>query len=52
MSGIAGIYHLDGRPVDLALLHRMTDVIAHRGPDGIHHWISENVWIGHCAAGE
>ncbi len=48
MSGIAGMYHLDGRPVDSALLHRMTDAIAHRGPDGIHHWISGSVGLGHC----
>lgn len=48
MSGIAGIYHLDGRPVDPALLHRMTDAIVHRGPDGIYHWMSGNVGIGHC----
>jgi len=39
MSGIAGIYHLDGRPVDLSLLTRMTDVIAHRGPDGAGLWV-------------
>ncbi|NOT56169.1 MAG: hypothetical protein HOP18_16335 [Deltaproteobacteria bacterium] len=48
MSGIAGMYHLDGRPVDPTLLHRMTDAIAHRGPDGIHHWITGNVGLGHC----
>jgi asparagine synthase (glutamine-hydrolysing) len=48
MSGIAGIYNLDGRPVDPALLHRMTDVIAHRGPDGINHWNSGPVGLGQC----
>ena len=26
MSGIAGIYHPDGRPVDPALLQRMSDL--------------------------
>ena len=47
MSGIAGIYHLDGRPADGALLHRMTDVIAHRGPDGAGQWADGPVGLGH-----
>src|SRR5450759_488270 len=47
MSGIAGICNLDGRPVDRMLLQRMTDVIAHRGPDGIGHWIDGSVGFGH-----
>ena len=48
MSGIAGIYNIDGAPVDRALLRRMTDAIAHRGPDGIHHWVDGPVGMGHC----
>jgi asparagine synthase (glutamine-hydrolysing) len=48
MSGIAGIYYLDGRPVDRELLVRMTRVIARRGPDGIDHWIGGPVGLGHC----
>ncbi len=47
MSGIAGIYNLDGRSVDLALLKRMTDVIAHRGPDDCGHWLDGPVALGH-----
>jgi asparagine synthase (glutamine-hydrolysing) len=47
MSGIAGIYHLDGRPVDPALLTRMTDIIADRGPDACGHWIDGSVGLGH-----
>jgi asparagine synthase (glutamine-hydrolysing) len=47
MSGIAGIYHFDGRPVDPALLARMTDIIAHRGPDGSGHWTGGSVGLGH-----
>lgn len=47
MSGIAGIYNLDGRPVDPALLMRMTDVISHRGADGAGHWIDGPVGLGH-----
>ncbi|TRZ99886.1 MAG: asparagine synthase (glutamine-hydrolyzing) [Nitrospiraceae bacterium] len=34
MCGIAGIYSMVERPVDLRLLERMTQVLAHRGPDG------------------
>ncbi|MDP9341257.1 MAG: asparagine synthase (glutamine-hydrolyzing) [Actinomycetota bacterium] len=34
MCGIAGLIDLAGRPIDAALLARMTDVLAHRGPDG------------------
>ncbi|OFW18871.1 MAG: asparagine synthase (glutamine-hydrolyzing) [Acidobacteria bacterium RIFCSPLOWO2_12_FULL_66_21] len=33
MCGIAGIYNLDGAPVDVHVLTRMTDVQRHRGPD-------------------
>ena len=31
MSGIAGIYHRDGKPVDPRDLDRMLDSISHRG---------------------
>lgn len=34
MCGIAGIVDLSGRPVDRELLERMTQALAHRGPDG------------------
>jgi len=47
MSGIAGIYSLDGRPADPALLRRMTDALAHRGPDGKGQWVSGAVALGH-----
>jgi asparagine synthase (glutamine-hydrolysing) len=33
MCGIAGFYNLDGAPVDLSVLTRMTDLQRHRGPD-------------------
>lgn len=38
MCGIAGIYQTDGSPVEAAALHRMTEIIAYRGPDGFGHW--------------
>ena len=47
MSGIAGIYNLDGRPADRVLLQRMTQALAHRGPDGIGYWIDGPVEFGH-----
>ena len=48
MSGIAGIYNFNGLPVDPGLLHRMIDAVAHRGPDGVRHWIDGSVGLGHC----
>src|SRR3974390_131295 len=47
MSGIVGILHLDGAPVDRRLLCRMTDSIAFRGPDGQHVWLDGPVGLGH-----
>jgi asparagine synthase (glutamine-hydrolysing) len=34
MCGIAGLVGLAGEPIDVPLLARMTDALAHRGPDG------------------
>ena len=39
MSGIAGIYHRDARPLERARLQRMADAMAHRGADGLNCWI-------------
>ena len=47
MSGIAGIYNLDGRPVNERVLRAMTDVVGYRGPDGIGHWAEGPVGLGH-----
>lgn len=33
MCGIFGIWHLDGRPVDLAMVRAATNRMRHRGPD-------------------
>ena len=33
MCGILGIWHQDGKPIDLQALKRATTVLAHRGPD-------------------
>lgn len=48
MCGIAGIYHLQtAKPVDEARVRAMTDVIAHRGPDGSGVWTDPGVGLGH-----
>lgn len=48
MSGIAGIIRFDGGPVEPGLIEGMTAAMAHRGPDGIHHWSRGSVALGHC----
>jgi asparagine synthase (glutamine-hydrolysing) len=47
MSGIAGIYYLDGRPVERTDVERMVDSISHRGPDGSGVWTDGSVGFGH-----
>ncbi len=48
MSGIAGIINFDGSPIEQGLVEKMTTALAHRGPDGIRHWIKGSVALGHC----
>ena len=47
MCGIAGLINLNGDPVSLSSLKKMTDAISHRGPDGEGQWIENNIGIGH-----
>jgi asparagine synthase (glutamine-hydrolysing) len=47
MSGIVGIYYLDGRPVERESVGRMVDILAHRGPDGADVWCEGSVGLGH-----
>ena len=47
MCGIAGVFNLDGQPLSTGLLKRMTDAIAHRGPDGEGHFTDGPVGLGH-----
>src|SRR6266550_7375013 len=47
MCGITGIFNIDGRPVSMATLRRMTDVVRHRGPDGEGFWSNSFVGFGH-----
>ena len=47
MCGIAGLINLRREAISPVILQKMTDAIAHRGPDGEGHWIEGNVGIGH-----
>lgn len=48
MCGIAGIIDLEGtRPIDRAALKRMTDALAHRGPDGEGFFVEDGAGLGH-----
>lgn len=47
MCGIAGVFHSTAEPVSPVILKRMTDAIAHRGPDGEGHYYEGSVGLGH-----
>jgi len=48
MCGIAGIFHPDvPKPVDPARVEAMTEILAHRGPDGSGIWTAPGVGLGH-----
>jgi asparagine synthase (glutamine-hydrolysing) len=47
MCGIAGILNLDGQPVSPAVLRKMADAMAHRGPDGEGYYTDGPVGLCH-----
>ncbi|HEV3261793.1 MAG TPA: asparagine synthase (glutamine-hydrolyzing) [Gemmataceae bacterium] len=47
MCGIAGIFHQNGDTVPVNVLKRMTDSIAHRGPDSEGHYTDGPIGLGH-----
>ncbi|VVT03868.1 Asparagine synthase [Sphingomonas sp. EC-HK361] len=48
MCGIAGLFYpATPKPVDPARVAAMTDVMAHRGPDGSGVWTAPGVGLGH-----
>lgn len=47
MCGIAGIFHLSGKPVGNNDIKQMTRALAHRGPDGEDVFVHENIGLGH-----
>jgi len=46
MCGIAGRVHFDRQPINRALLRRMTDIQAHRGPDGEGYYFDDTAGLG------
>lgn len=47
MCGIAGLYRLDGKLVDVRLLKKMRDRLSHRGPDGKEIFFSNQIGLSH-----
>lgn len=47
MCGITGIFNLNEEPVSPVILKKMTDVIAHRGPDGEGFYTNGYIGLGH-----
>jgi asparagine synthase (glutamine-hydrolysing) len=47
MCGIAGIIELKGGVADAGLVRRMTDAIAHRGPDADGFYVEGSAGLGH-----
>jgi asparagine synthase (glutamine-hydrolysing) len=47
LSGIVGIFHRDGAPVEPALLQSLVDFLAYRGPDGRECWAGTSIGLGH-----
>jgi asparagine synthase (glutamine-hydrolysing) len=47
MCGICGVLQLDGEPVAAKTIDRMSEQIAHRGPDGHGSWVVGPVALAH-----
>lgn len=47
MCGIAGIINKKDQTVPESLIRKMTDLVAHRGPDDHGYFFSENLALGH-----
>jgi hypothetical protein len=47
MCGVAGIFNLNGESVSPLLSRKMTDAIAHRGPDGKGFYTDSFIGLGH-----
>ena len=47
MCGIAGIFNSDEEPISPVILRKMTDAIAHRGPDGEGFYNDGFIGFGH-----
>ncbi len=47
MCAIAGIYNFDNSPVPEDLLHKMINILRHRGPDDEGYYITHGIGLGH-----
>jgi asparagine synthase (glutamine-hydrolysing) len=47
MCGIAGVLHRDGRAASAAIMEKMADLLAHRGPDGQGYFCNGPIALGH-----
>ena len=47
MCGIVGVFNLDGKPFLMNNLVRMTNELAHRGPDDEGFYLKDNIALGH-----
>ena len=47
MSGYAGVFHLDGAPLDPSWIHKIVDSLAFRGPDGHQTWVDGSAGLCH-----
>jgi asparagine synthase (glutamine-hydrolysing) len=47
VCGVTGVFNLNGEPVSPVILRKMTDAIAHRGPDGEGFYTDSFVGLGH-----
>jgi len=46
MCGLVAVLNTDGRPAEMGLLKRMTDLIRHRGPDDEGHYLAGPLGFG------
>ena len=47
MCGIGGIINKNNKSVEELLIHQMTEIIAHRGPDSSGSYLYKNIAFGH-----
>jgi asparagine synthase (glutamine-hydrolysing) len=47
LSGIVGIYHRNGAPIERALLKSLVDFLSYHGPDSRECWMDGSVGLGH-----
>jgi len=48
LSGIVGIFHRDGAPIERALLQSLVDFLSYRGPDSRECWLDGSIGLGHA----